>query len=260
MFQKKNILITVKAYPNPSKKYVETVCTAGIDLGENKWIRLYPVPYRDLEISKKFKKYDIIEAEVEKSSRDHRPESYKINCDSIRPVASIDTKKDKKWAQRKKLILPLVGKSMCDIERLCEEKNVSLGMFKPKRNVEFLWEAVTSEFKEGTEELYSQLSLFNPQKKILEKIPYIFRYKYFCENEPDCKGHKQCIIDWEIGEAYRSWKHKQYKGDEALTLEKIKEKWISQMFADDRDTYFYVGKQHVFKTFMVLGVFWPPKG
>jgi hypothetical protein len=57
----KKVLVTVKAYPNPSKKYGETVCVAGIDLGTGKWIRLYPIQYRDLEDEKKFKKYSIIE-------------------------------------------------------------------------------------------------------------------------------------------------------------------------------------------------------
>jgi hypothetical protein len=54
-FETKQILITIKAYPNPSKKYVETVCAAGIDLKQNKWIRLYPVPFRDLELKKSLK-------------------------------------------------------------------------------------------------------------------------------------------------------------------------------------------------------------
>jgi len=45
-FQKKKILVAVKAYPNPSSKYVETVCCAGIDLSTNQWIRLYPIPFR----------------------------------------------------------------------------------------------------------------------------------------------------------------------------------------------------------------------
>ena len=30
-YKTRKVLITVKAYPNPSKKYVETVCVAGID-------------------------------------------------------------------------------------------------------------------------------------------------------------------------------------------------------------------------------------
>jgi len=30
--KKKEVFVTVKTYPNPSKKYRETVCVAGIDL------------------------------------------------------------------------------------------------------------------------------------------------------------------------------------------------------------------------------------
>ena len=50
----KQVLITVKAYPNRSKKYGETVCVAGVDMHTHQWIRLYPIPYRDLEKEKKF--------------------------------------------------------------------------------------------------------------------------------------------------------------------------------------------------------------
>jgi hypothetical protein len=35
-YETRKILITVKAYPNPSKKYVETVCVVGMDL--EKWM------------------------------------------------------------------------------------------------------------------------------------------------------------------------------------------------------------------------------
>ncbi len=42
---KQRILVTVKTYPTLSRKYGETVCTAGI--GEDgTWIRIYPVPFR----------------------------------------------------------------------------------------------------------------------------------------------------------------------------------------------------------------------
>jgi hypothetical protein len=37
----REVLITVKAYPNPSKKYRETVCVAGITREEG-WVRLVP--------------------------------------------------------------------------------------------------------------------------------------------------------------------------------------------------------------------------
>ena len=44
----KNVLVTVKAYPNLSRKYGETVCVAGIDLDSKQWIRLYPIPFTRL--------------------------------------------------------------------------------------------------------------------------------------------------------------------------------------------------------------------
>jgi len=50
------VLITVKAYPAISKKYNETVCTAGIT-EEGKWIRIYPIPFRQLEYDNQFRKY-----------------------------------------------------------------------------------------------------------------------------------------------------------------------------------------------------------
>jgi hypothetical protein len=38
-------IVIVKAYPNPSAKYFETVCVAAITAEEG-WIRLYPVSER----------------------------------------------------------------------------------------------------------------------------------------------------------------------------------------------------------------------
>jgi len=37
-WQTREILIAVKAYPTPSKKYQETVCVAGIALDNYEWI------------------------------------------------------------------------------------------------------------------------------------------------------------------------------------------------------------------------------
>ncbi len=53
-FETKKVLVTVKTYPNPSRKYQETVCVAGIDLDTKTWIRLYPIKFRDLEANKQF--------------------------------------------------------------------------------------------------------------------------------------------------------------------------------------------------------------
>ena len=179
-----------------------------------------------------------------------------MNCDSIQVVRNIDASGG--WKKRKEVILPLAVNSMCQIERLCKSQNVSLGLFRPNRNIEFSWEPVSTELKPGAENRYAQLELFSPQKDVLEKIPYIFRYHYFCEDEPECNGHNQAIIDWEIGEAYRRWRRNY--SDEDTLLEKIRERWLDLICSEKNDVYFYVGNMQRFrKNFMVLGVFYPPR-
>lgn len=68
------IYIVVKTYPNSSRKYQETVCTAGITEG-GEWIRLYPIQFRQMEKEKQFKKYTWVKTRI-KRANDHRTDSY----------------------------------------------------------------------------------------------------------------------------------------------------------------------------------------
>ena len=252
----KRILVTVKAYPNPSRKYGETVCVAGIDIDAQKWIRLYPIPFRDLDEEKKFKKYAIIEVRATKAIDDRRPESYKVDAGSIRQIDYLDTKKDK-WKRRKEIVLPTIDKSFCDIQRQNLSTKKSLGVFKPK-NVDFLYCPAKPKDEKARESCYAQLSFFDKKKKAIEAIPYEFRYQFFCDDEPSCPGHNLMIIDWEIGQAYRDWRYK-YKAEDLL-LSKIRQRWLDLICSPKSDIYFFVGNMHRFPaTFMVLGAFYPPK-
>jgi hypothetical protein len=69
-------LAVIKAYPNPSAKYHETVCVAAVTREEG-WVRLYPVGFRSLPDDKRFKKYQRIQFRMQKHPRDRRPESYR---------------------------------------------------------------------------------------------------------------------------------------------------------------------------------------
>jgi hypothetical protein len=41
---------------------------------------------------------------------------------------------------------------------------------------------------------------------------------------------------------------------------KVREKYLDELCGSDKDTHFFVGNHSRFpNTFMVLGVFWPPK-
>jgi hypothetical protein len=59
---RERVLITVKTYPTLSRKYGETVCTAGVR-ADGTWMRIYPVPFRRLEEQEQYKKFDWVEAD-----------------------------------------------------------------------------------------------------------------------------------------------------------------------------------------------------
>lgn len=174
--------------------------------------------------------------------------------DSIKIIDYLDTKDG--WAKRKNIVLPTADKSMCEILCKSEAENKSLGMFKPK-DIDFVWEKAATKKEETIKACYAQLGFFNKQKKEIEDLPICFRYRFKCANEPQCPGHDLPIIDWEIGQAYRDWRHN-YKTQELL-LAKIKERWLTRICSSENDVYFFVGNQNRFRNnFMVLGVFYPP--
>jgi hypothetical protein len=89
----------------------------------------------------------------------------------------------------------------------------------------------------------------------LEVIPHRFLYHYECF-EPDCPGHHQGIIDWEIHQAYRKWR-REYLTD---FIERVRRKWFGELCGPTRDTRFFVGNMHQHpQSFLVLGVFWPAR-
>jgi len=249
----KTILITVKAYPNPSKRYSETVCCAGVDMTAQRWVRLYPIPFRDLGQSQKFQKYNIIKLKCQRAN-DRRVESYKVNSETIEIIDYLNTKK--KWLRRKQIVLPLASLSYCQIlEDIAQNK--SFGMFKPS-HVNFHYKKSTLESEQKRQASYAQLSFLDKRKKPIEEIPFDFYYSFTCSNSPNCPGHKLPIMDWEIGQSYRSWRYR-YK-DQNTLLDKIRERWLERMCSEKNDVYFYVGNMKRFHDhFMVLGVFYPPK-
>ena len=74
--EKQRILITVKTYPTLSRKYGETVCTAGIR-EDGSWVRMYPVPFRRLGEQEQYTKYDWVECQLAPYRSDPRPESFR---------------------------------------------------------------------------------------------------------------------------------------------------------------------------------------
>lgn len=117
--EKKKVLIVVRTYPTPAHKGVEVSCTAGItDSGE--WIRLFPIPYRFLDLDQRFAKYQWIEVSAVKAS-DPRPESYKVIADSIK-ILSKPLSTANGWRERREAVRPLISHCLCCLRRERDSK------------------------------------------------------------------------------------------------------------------------------------------
>ena len=123
------VLITVKAAPNPSAKAGETVCVAGLGLSpgrtEVRWIRLYPINFRFLEQDQQFKKYDILRVRATPASGDTRVESWRPDMSTMKVIDHLDP-----WKRRRALLDPTASDTMCSLNRENQAEAVasSLGL------------------------------------------------------------------------------------------------------------------------------------
>ena len=250
----KKLLITARTYPTPSKKSIEVSCTAGIQ-DDGTWIRLFPVPYRFLNPDKRFRKYQYIEASVAKSQADTRPESYKINIDSIKILSEpIPTKN--KWEKRKDILFPHKSPSLCFLqEERDRNKKPTLGFFKPGAITGLKIEPISHEWSDHELASLRQYPLFGNVPGIeLEKLPYVFSYEFKCD-KPNCPTHKLSCTDWEIGASYLSWRGKYGEDWEA----KFRNRYETDMILRN-DTHFLVGTVSTHpNAWIIIGLFYPPK-
>lgn len=256
---KQEVLITVKAYPNPSAKLGEAACIAGISRA-GKWVRLYPIPFRDLDEEKQFTKYQWIEVSSEQGKRknDPRPETVRPIIDSIK-VLSEPLSTDHEWSARKSMVLPLLQPSMCDIQDQQERDGTSLGVFRPKEVLEVV--AEEEETRHWTDDQLAKLGqrdlFLTKEKKPLEKIPFSFFYRFRCEGCRNKEPHRMKIIDWELAELWRGYRRGH---SEEATVAAVRSKYLDELCGPKRDPLFYTGNMQAYpKTFLILGVFWPPK-
>ena len=243
MYEKKRVYIIVKTYPTISREYSELVCTAGL-LEDGSWIRLYPIPFRKLDIEKKYKKYTWIELEAERNTKDFRPETYRPKLSTINVL---ENPKKVDWDYRKKIIL---GKTKIyyDLTELiseAKERFVSLAIFKPTRVLSFKAEEVDRNWNPDKllilKSLSMQQNLFQTAEeieeefKVVPKVPFKFSYTF-----EDCNGKQSTLMieDWEIGMLYFNCL-KRAKGDESIAVQKVKEKYFDSF--SKRDLFFFLG-------------------
>lgn len=255
-----DLIVTVKAYPAVGIKTGEAVCVAGVEYSAHpKWIRLFPVPFRDLPQDVQFRKWQRVQVEATRPRSDPRPESWTPDIGTLRMMETLPAGD---WKQRRELIDQLPERTMCEMNALNkmepgrDTKADSLAVVRPRAAPKLsITRRTDDDISAGrAKQAQGALPIFASATEPIEVLEYSFHYQYQCLNE-GCNGHRQSIIDWEIAQAYRRWRD-DYPDS---WQEQLRKKWEDQLWAQGRDTRLFVGNQHQHPaSFLILGVFWPP--
>jgi len=259
---KERILITVKTYPTLSRKYGETVCTAGVR-EDGSWVRVYPVPFRRLDEAEQYRKFDWLECDLVKSRTDPRPETrHPTDMRQLVPAGHMGTEGN--WRERRELLL---GKATVHtrLQALIDgakANTLSLAVFKPTRILDFVWEEDAREWDAGKlADMRNQLNqgeLFTEEAwrktfQVIPKLPYSFSYRF---TDADGRESEMQVLDWEAGALY--WKCLRRHGDEPTALEKVRAKYLIEF--SRTDLHFFLGTTQQFhfvapNPWVIIGVF-----
>lgn len=263
---KERILIAVKTYPTLSRKYGETVCTAGVR-EDGSWVRIYPVPFRRLNEKEQYSKFDWVECDLRRNVNDPRPESHcPLDMSKLVKVGHVATTDN--WRERREILLKraTVHTRMQELIEGAKANRFSLAVFKPTRIRDFIWEPEDREWSKTKlaemRKIANQGDLFAEEAwrktfAVIPKLPYSFSYRF-----EDADGNKSTlqILDWEIGALF--WKcRKQCGGDEEQALVKVREKYMDAFLGTD--LHFFLGTTQQYHFFgrnpwVIIGVFYIP--
>jgi hypothetical protein len=263
-YEDMEVLVLVKAAPVMTGALDETMCVAGvrIDANRNEWVRLHPVPFRDLADKNRFVKYQQITAQCIRHKTDRRPETWTPIYGSIVPGETISPARG--WERRRPYIEQLGEMTMCElIDRNRSGSGPttpSLAVVRPVEPPTVLVDMRDDEqlkrWRERADAAAATPSLFDDPtatKPPFDVVPWRFRYHYRCAATA-CSGHNQTIVDWEAATLWRRVRHRA-DWEDAMRIKFEREMWTG------KDALLFVGNMEQRPwNFLVLGVFWPPAG
>lgn len=221
-FQKRRVCILVKAYPQPSQKYEETVYVAAVTEA-HELVRLYPIRFRHLPQEKRFDRFDWVEVEMTRANEDPRPESYRVKEDTI----SVVVRGERLSSDEKvRIWKPSVIDSLEALKEAQTSTQRSLGIVHPDPDtVRFKHEPIDKaeeDDQETARSVYQQQSLIEKPLTQLPSPECIFRYQFSSGG----KKHTMQLHDWEVETTYH--KYKREYGSAEKALEKMAEFYEQQ--------------------------------
>lgn len=197
-------IILVKASPQVGRRHGETVCCAGVN-NKGEWVRLYPVSFRSLDQAKQFGRWDRVRFRWKKPQDDARPESLRVDHQSIEIIGELKPKERLNFLAR--LEVSSINKIKAEGKTFALLRPRNLKFFIEKKTVEALRDE-----KAKFQALAAQPDLFNSKPLIpYEPSPYAFKYCYTTD-DGDREGTCQ---DWETDATFYNW-NCQYGEQKAL--------------------------------------------
>jgi hypothetical protein len=262
------VLVTVKTYPQPSGKYGELVCTAGLLDGE-KWVRIYPVPLNWLRVESRIPKYSWIRLDLRRRTKDFRPESYSP-LRGIEEVFVSDGRLSTSdaWAARREIVEREVFESMSQLIALAKRRPPkSIATLRPREVVDLVIESATTEWREEWLAQNLQGDMYSVaddgtvrRRRLIPKLPYTYSLKLLSLG--DERPRTMQVQDWEIGALF--WKCvRQTGGDRDSANRMVRDKYLTDL-CSKRDLLLFLGTTIANhwpspNPFLVIGLFYPPR-
>ena len=192
--QNSRVVVLIKALPQPSKTYGETVCCAGVT-ADGQWKRLFPIRFRHLSGDSSFSRWDWVRFGYRPPTRDKRIESCHVFEDSIVVERTLPSD------ERSRLLTPLLTGSAAEAADLGR----SLTLIRPK-NTRFIAKqksaAEVADEREAYKIAAKQTSIFDKELAELEPSPFDFRFQF-----EDASGrHDYQNGDWETHVMFWRWR------------------------------------------------------
>ena len=183
-------IILVKAWPQPSQKYGETVCCAGVT-PEGEWRRLFPIRFRHLSGDAQFARWDVVQYRPERPHDDNRRESRRVDEPTLVRVRTMAQR------AREGFFDPLFRDSII----AAADRGESLTLVRPK-SLRFRSRPKSDldleEERQRRTQTMQQGSLFDPELEAIEPCPYNLSVTF----EDGAGPHEMTCGDWETAAAF----------------------------------------------------------
>jgi hypothetical protein len=241
------LMVNCKTYPAVSSKYVETVCTGGVQ-ATGEFVRLYPVPFRFLDSEEQYGRWDVIKVRGYRDTKDTRPESWHLEPGT--PIEKIDTitTDRQRWEWMRKTVHNSAGDM--------EAKGVTNGCVEIEP-IELYWKADVKEWSASQLNVIRQGDLFATKEQLqslADRVPWQFRLKYREKNtgrEDDGK-----VLAWSYYQGFR--RARVETGTDKAALEVVTNRIRDSIFNPEKTVFAILGTHSRFGHWMISSLYHVP--